>query len=95
MFTNYKIEFSSKVPTYKGDKLYIKFPESIRTPMIPECNPPDITIPSCVTKINCGTETGKIVATFEEVICKSSNPEDDRFIFYIKNVQNAANFITS
>lgn len=63
--------------------------------MDPTCRPPDPTIKSCVTKIDCGTETGKIVATFTEVICKSDDPSKDKYIFYVQNVQNAANMITS
>ena len=55
VFNNYKIEFSSKVPTLDGDQLYIKFPDTIRTPMIPECRRPDISIASCVEDVVCGT----------------------------------------
>lgn len=85
-YNNYRVEFSSAVPTKSGDQLYIKFPDTIRTPMVPECRPPDISVASCVTIVDCGTETGKIVAKFSEVVCNSGDPTLDKYIFYIQNV---------
>jgi hypothetical protein len=93
VYTNYQIEFAAAVPTLDGDQLYIKFPDTIRTPMQPICRPPDFT--SCVEEVSCSTETGKIVATFTKV-CESDAPLiDKKYIFYIENVKNAGTMIKS
>lgn len=97
--TNYRIDYSSGVPTEDGDKLYIKFPKTIRTPMTPNCRVPDFE--QCAVNVNCDTESGKIVATITTKLlngnkkCTKGKITDQPYVFFIQDVENAGSFITS
>lgn len=85
------------VPVLKGDQLYIKFPDQIRTPLIPKCIPPEASQNSCVRVVTCGTQTGYIVATFDDLQsdCDGTDYANYFYKFYIEDIKNAPNFITS
>lgn len=67
--TDYTVNFISPVPVNDGDKLYIKFPKTIKVGKTPPCEIKS----DCLLEMECSTEGSRLVASFTSLKAECIN----------------------